>query len=125
MEITPEEYDQFTIWKTANGNPVLCQGLACDFLRVCNKKKWSWSHFLIDLIKDIKTLIFSPHVWVFIIVTINYSVFADKANLGQWIAYVSLGGAFMFYEPLSSLIGKGNLNINGNIGASLNKDIRS
>jgi len=125
MEIIQEEYEQYTKWKTANGSPVLCHGLDCEFQKVCIKKIWSWSHFWIGLIENLKKLILSPHVWVFLIVTINYSLFADKANLGQWIAYVSLGGAFMFYEPLSSLIGKGNLNINGNIGASLNKEIRS
>jgi len=120
ITINEQEYELFLQWKYTNNNPKLCDGYNCEYYKESNKKKWSTVHFLIGIIKDIKALIFKPQVWVFVITTAVFIIFANKDLVGIWIAYISLGGAFMFYEPLSSLISRGNLNVNAGVGIQKN-----
>ena len=85
---------------------------------LCEKElKWSWAKAGIGLWK----IITSPEVWVFAVATVLFVIFAPKDNAGFWIAYLSLGAAFMFFKPLSRLIGRGKLNVSAS--ASVNKNI--
>ena len=118
------DIDQAELSSKKRNTRKLCEGLNCPYQKEHYKKKWSWSHFFIGLVNDIKTLIFSPEIWVFVITTIIYIIFADKKDLGSWIAYISLGGAFMFYKPLSSLISNGKLNVDTKFGASISKELK-
>ena len=101
----------------------LCLGNDCPHKQECDGKIWSMSRFFIGIIKDLKVLLLSPEVWVFIIASVLFVRFADKKILGQWISYFSLCGAFMFFKPLSSLIAHGNLNVNASVGATVNKTV--
>ena len=87
---------------------------------LCEKElKWSGAKAGIGLWK----IISSAEVWVFITASILFVMFAPKDNAAFWIAYLSLGAVFMFFKPLSKLIGRGNLNVNANVGASITKNI--
>ena len=101
-----------------------CMKLDCQYYMESCHKKWNWSHFWIGIVKDIKTLLLSPEVWVFAFITLAYYIFADKTSDTQWITYVALGACFMFFKPLSVLINNAKLNIEAKVGASLNKEIK-
>ena len=100
-----------------------CEGENCPYQMEHNHKKWSWPHFMIGIVKDLKALVFSSEVWVFAIVTYAFFALMSTPTTGQWGAYIGLGAAFMFFKPLSGLISRGNLNVSANIGANINKTI--
>ena len=117
MEIDEREYERLK--RVECGDPKLCEGEGCVFAKEHNRKLWSWPRFFIGIIKQFQRVEF----WVFLIATVLFVLFAPKNDLGFWIAYTALGFAFMFFIPLSGLIGGGSLNVNANIGASINKAV--
>jgi len=117
MEIPEQEYEQLK--RNAEGNPKLCHGVNCDYMKEHLHKKWSFSHFKVSMSK----IITLPEVWIFLIVTVIFIIFAPKTVLGVWIGFFIVSGCFMFFKPLSSLISRGNLNVSASVGASLNKSI--
>jgi len=98
-------------------NPLLCEGIYCIFQQEHNQRKWSGSRFIIGVINDLKTLLFSPEVWVFAMVSIIYLRRIPKSDT-SFITYVLLAGVFMFFRPLSKLIGRGKLNVEAKLGAT-------
>ncbi|MCL2832093.1 MAG: hypothetical protein FWD78_02890 [Treponema sp.] len=120
IEIPEREYDRLKQFE--DGDPKYCQGVSCIFQREYNNKRWSWSNFFIGIVR----FVFSPELWVFAVITVLFVNFEDIKTLGHWIAYISIGGAFMFFKPLSNLLSKGKLNIEAKLGATatVNSDIK-
>jgi len=117
LPIPTREYDRLK--KAAEGNPEVCKGFNCEFQQLYQYKKWSWSHFCIGVVKQI----FSAEFWIFGIVTFLFINFVDKTTVGVWIAYVALGGCFMFFKPLSVLITRGKLNVEAKLGTNLSANL--
>jgi len=118
--------EQFSFLKhKADGNPKVCEGNDCPFQRFYNNKIFSWSHFTVGFVK----LLVSVEFWIFVITTVLFIMYAKKDVPTYWISYVIMGGVFMFFKPLSALIGRGNLNIDAklgaNAGATLTKNLTS
>jgi len=117
MEISEREYERYK--RLEENNPKLCEGYHCEFQRLYLNKKWSWSQFFIGIVKFLT----SPELWIFAVVTYLFIHYASKLSLGAWIAQISLGGAFMFFKPLSHLIYHGKLNLDAKLGASIGTNI--
>ena len=117
MEISEREYER--LMRIAEKDHKYCEGYDCAFQKWYMNKKWSWSQFFIGIIKFLT----SPELWIFAVVILLFIHYANKLSLGAWIAYVSLGGAFMFFKPLSNLIYNGKLNLDANLGATIGTNI--
>ena len=118
MFIELAEYERLK--RIEEGNPKLCEGISCVFLKEYYHKKWSWPHFFIGIAKQFQRVEF----WIFLIATILFILFVPKDSLGFWITYIALGSGFMFFNPLSNLINNGKLNVDAKVGASINKDMK-
>jgi len=120
MQITEDEYERLI--RIAEKDPKLCAGIHCPFQQLYNNKKWSWSQFLIGVVK----LLFSPELWIFAIYTwqIHNRFFSDKEEPIYWIMYCVIGICFMFFKPLSNLINSGKLNVNAELGAKISGEIK-
>ena len=117
MEIDEREYERLR--RIEEKDPKLCEGMNCTFQQLYLNKKWSWSQFFVGIVK----FLFSPELWIFAVVTYLFIHYASKLSLGAWIAYVSIGGAFMFFKPLSNLIYHGKLNLDAKLGATIGANI--
>ena len=119
MEIEQAEYER--LMRCAEGNPKLCQGIACEFMQKDQHKKWSPSHFIVGLAK----IVTSPEFYVFLIFTTLFIIFAPKDVIGSWVCLAVVAICFMFYKQIGNLINKGNLHVNANagVGANINKTI--
>jgi len=114
MEIQVEEYERLK--RAADGEPKLCIGLECEYQKIHNKKAWSLAHFKVGMSK----IIASPEFWIYLFFAILFIIFAPKDVLGVWICFAGVTVGFMFFKPLSSLIARGNLNVNAGVGIQKN-----
>jgi len=112
-----DEYKQFLIWQSANGNPKLCEYENCDYQKTCTKKKWSWSHFWIGR-ADNKFIAWFVYMILQFIVLL-FSKLPD--NIKGLIIIVSaiVTIIFMFGVAIDKAIERTEIKVNANLEAKV------